>query len=386
MFSARSAQSRTPNQLAQRLATLSVEERANLLDLSGSNPTRAGIDYPEELLRVLLEAQPSSLAYQPEPFGAWAARRAVCRQFAESRGARVDAEDVLLTASTSEAYTFLFKLLCDPGEAVLVPAPSYPLFEQLATLEGVQALPYRLAYDGAWHVDLDSVSRALTPRARAIIVVSPNNPSGQYLKQSELTALAGHGLPIISDEVFYEYPLGQPPAPLSIPDGLLFRLSGLSKLAGSPQLKLAWTVLSGAEPARREARERLELIADTFLSVSAPAQAALPGILELCPRITSSIGQRCRASLAWLSGALCGAPLDLLHTEGGWNAVLRLPAVQSEADFVVGLVSEAQVLVQPGWFYDFEREPYVIVSLLTEPATLREGVERLLGYVTKVAG
>jgi aspartate/methionine/tyrosine aminotransferase len=296
--------------------------------------------------------------------------------------------DIMLTASTSEAYAFLFKLLCDPGEAVLVPAPSYPLFEHLAELEGLQALPYRLAYDGAWHIDLDSLKRAVTPRVRAIVVVSPNNPTGQYLREDERDTLASLGLPLISDQVFAEYPLvaGAPKVVRPSDSCLTFTLDGLSKRAGSPQLKLGWTCMAGPEPARREARQRLELIADTFLSVATPIQRALPAVLELCPRITTAIAARCRQNLATLARAVQASPVTLLRAEAGWSAVLRLPAVASEEALVLGLLREQHVLVQPGWYYDFESEPYAVVSLLTEVPIFQEGVERLVEYVTRVAG
>jgi alanine-synthesizing transaminase len=354
-------------------------------DLTGSNPTTAGLafgDAGESLLRVLVGAQAESLVYRPEPFGLEPARQAV----AELCGARAD--DVLLTASTSEAYGFLFKLLCDPGDQVLVPAPSYPLFEHLAELEAVEAVPYRLDYDGAWHVDLDSLRRAVSHRTRAVIVVSPNNPTGQYCSASERVALEALGLPIISDEVFAPFPLVAPVAPASPHDSecLSFRLDGLSKRAGSPQLKLGWTLISGPERLRQAAKARLELIADTFLSVGTPIQRALPAILELCPRITTVIGQRCRENLARLTALLRGAPVSLLRADAGWSAVLRLPSVASEEQLVLGLLESEQVLVQPGWFYDFAGEPYAVVSLLGEPRLFHDGAERLVSYFNRVVG
>jgi alanine-synthesizing transaminase len=349
-------------------------------DLTGSNPTTAEIAYPADLQQALERAQAPSLVYRPEPFGLPSAREAVARL----TGAAVD--DILLTASTSEAYAFLFKLLCDAGEAVLVPAPSYPLFEHLAELEGVQALPYRLAYDGAWHVDLDSLRRAVTPQVRAIIAVSPNNPTGQYLRDSELGGLAALGLPLIIDQVFAPFPLRRPPpsAPPSA-SALTFALDGLSKRAGSPQLKLSWTVISGPERARREARERLELIADTFLSVGTPIQQALPDVLAVCPSITRAIAERCRRNLATLERAVQASPVTLLRAEAGWSGVLRLPAVKSEEELALGLLRDAGVLVQPGWYYDFESEPYAVVSLLTEPHAFEAGAARLVDYVARVA-
>ncbi len=349
-------------------------------DLTGSNPTNAGIVYPQELLGVLERAQAKSLVYRPEPFGMLTAREAVARVTS------AEVRDIMLTASTSEAYAFLFKLLCDAGDAVLVPAPSYPLFEHLAELEGVQALPYRLAYDGAWHIDTDSLRRAVTPRVRAIVVVSPNNPTGQYLSDSEADVLASFGLPLISDEVFREFPLAQatPRRPPPREACLTFTLDGLSKRAGSPQLKLGWTVVSGPERARREACERLELIADTFLSVGTPIQQALPGLLDLCPGVTAAIGARCRENLATLERAVATSSVTLLRAEAGWNSVLRLPAVRSEEELVLDLLREHEVLVQPGWYYDFESEPYAIVSLLTEPHVFAEGTARLVSYVNGI--
>lgn len=350
-------------------------------DLTGSNPTTAGIAYPAGLVRALERAQAESLVYQPEPFGLTSAREAVARL----TGSPV--ADTMLTASTSEAYAFLFKLLCDPGEAVLVPAPSYPLFEHLAELEGVRAVPYRLAYDGAWHIDFDSARRAITPQVRAIVVVSPNNPTGHYLRPAERDELYRLGLPLICDQVFEPFSLAEGPAPSHSKEhaGLTFSLDGLSKRAGLPQLKLGWTVVSGPELARREACARLELIADTFLSVATPIQQALPELLAQAPLVTEAIARRCRDNHATLQRALQASPATLLRAEAGWSAVLRLPAVQSEEAWVLGLVREAEVLVQPGWYYDFESEPYVVVSLLGEPRVFAEGVARLVQYVAATA-
>jgi alanine-synthesizing transaminase len=384
VFSQRSGRSRAPHALAEKLASLSPPR----LDLCGHNPTAAGIHYPAGLLGAVQASVASSAAYRPEALGLSTARAALAQFFARSRGvAPPPAEDIVLTASTSEAYAFLFKLLCDPGDEVLVPAPSYPLFEHLAELEGVRAVPYRLAYDGAWHVDLSSLETAVTRRARAVIVVSPNNPTGHYTSAEELSRLARFGLPLLSDEVFFEYPLdaSAPREHDARPDVLLFRMGGLSKLAGLPQLKLAWTVLEGPLDARREARERLELIADTFLSVGSAVQLALPQILELAPSVTAAIGARCRHNLAALRELTRDSPVSVLRTEGGWSAALRVPDVVSEDLLVAGLAEREGVLVQPGWFYDFETPGVLVVSLLTEPGVLREGAERLTAYVTKTS-
>lgn len=384
MFSHRTGRSRAPNALAELLA----KSPAPRFDLCGSNPTTVGIDYPPDLWRGLERAVAKSHVYRPESFGSAAARAAVALHAAKTRATTPPAvEDVLLTASTSEAYSFIFKLLCDPGDEVLVPAPSYPLFEHLAELEAVKLAPYRLAYDGAWHIDLASVRRAITPRTRALIVVSPNNPTGQYLTAGELEQLAQLGLPLLNDEVFFEYPLLARRETLTAsPHCLSFSMGGLSKLVGSPQLKLAWTILSGPEPQRREARERLELIADTFLSVGTPIQQALPELLAQAPHVIEAIGGRCRHNLTELARLSASSALTLLRAEGGWSAVLQLPNVVTEDDVVLGLLRDEGVLVQPGWFYDFETQPFCIVSLLTEPATFRAGCERLVDYVTRSAG
>jgi hypothetical protein len=377
VFSRRSGRDQSPNTLARLLAQTGRPP----FDLTGSNPTTAGIEYPERLLEVLERAQAASRVYRPNAFGAISARAAL------SDLTSTPVDDILLTASTSEAYAFLFKLLCDPEDSVLVPAPSYPLFEHLAELEGVRAVPYRLAYDGAWHVDLSSVRAAVEPRTRALVLVSPNNPTGHYTPAAELTELSRFGLPLISDEVFAPFWLGKPPSvPRKPDDCLVFTLDGLSKRAGSPQLKLGWTLISGPASARREARARLELIADTFLSVSTPSQQALPELLALCPEISARIGARCRENLRQLADAVHGTSLTLLRPEAGWSAPLRLPRVASEEELVSDLVRYEGVLVQPGWFYDFESEPYVVLSLLGEPSAFREGVARLVRHVTRVAG
>jgi alanine-synthesizing transaminase len=388
VLSRRTGRSRTPN----RVSALIAEARANfveLLDLTGSNPTRAGLDYPAEILQVLLRAQQDSLSYRPEPLGALSARKAVIKHLIATRGpaAEVDPDDVLLTASTSEAYAHLFKLLCDPDDQLLIPTPSYPLLDHLAELEGVAIAPYRLAYDGAWHIDLDSLRRGVTARTRGIVLVSPNNPSGQYQTEQEMAALAGLGLPIISDQVFFEYPL-EVSAPSDVTlgsEGLTFALGGLSKLLGLPQLKLAWTVLRGSRRAVQEARERLELIADTFLSVATAAQVALPELLQLAPHMNAVIAGRCRQNLATLRRAVEATPLGVLRAEGGWNAVLQFPRLIGEEDLMTTLITRHRVLVQPGWFYDFENEPYAIVSLLTSPDVFGQGIGRLVDCAAQLS-
>jgi aspartate/methionine/tyrosine aminotransferase len=358
---------------------------ASLLDLTESNPTRAGLVYAGEAIAQAFAA-PGMLRYEPEAFGLHAARAAVAKHYA-ARGIAVDPADVLLTASTSEAYSFLFKLLCDPGDAVLVPRPSYPLFEQLAGLENVELHPYSLAYDGAWHVDLSAVRAALTDRTRAILLVSPNNPTGSFVKKPELAALAALGLPLISDEVFAEYAFRddnlRARSALEAQDGVVFALGGLSKSAGLPQMKLAWCALSAPEPLRSEIRGRLEQIADAFLSIGTPVQLALPTLLETSASTRAQIRDRVRENRRFLQAALAASAATLLDAEGGWYAILRLPAVRAEEDWVLGLLEQRQVLVEPGYFYDFVREPYVVVSLLTAPAPFAEGIRRLAAHVAE---
>ena len=395
MFSARSSFDLSPNALTEALARCGGRA---VLDLTTSNPTSAAIPYDRDAILSAL-ALPPSLVYEPAPFGLDSAREAVARDLS-AHGPPVDAARVALTASTSEAYAFLFKLLCDPGDEMLVPRPSYPLFEHLARLESVSAVPYRLAYDGEWHVDLPSVRAAITPRTRGIVTVSPNNPTGSYLKQGELAALAALGLPIVSDEVFARYSLRERAVDAAqASDGararsaleardqapLVFALGGLSKLAALPQAKLAWMAVGG-EPARVEAAlARLEVIADAFLSVAAPVQHALPALLASRAVAEQAIRQRTRDNLAWLAAAVTGSAASLLDVEGGWYATLRLPRTRDEQAWALAFLEDDGVLVHPGHFFDFEDEAYVVVSLLTPGATLREGVRRVLDRVARDA-
>jgi aspartate/methionine/tyrosine aminotransferase len=385
MFSARSAFDLSPNPLAQALARARAAARP-LLDLTESNPTRAGLPYPEPAILSAL-ASPRALRYEPEPFGLPSAREAVARHLTAD-GPPVEAGRMVLTASTSEAYAFLFKLLCSPGDEVLVPRPSYPLFEHLAQLEAVRAVPYRLAYDGSWHVDLASVRAAVSPRSRAVVVVSPNNPTGSYVSAAELDALAALGLPIVSDEVFARYPLRDDAArarsALQADGPLVFALGGLSKLAALPQMKLAWIAVGGRELHVATALGRLEVIADAFLSVSTPVQHALPQLLASSPPVRAAILARTRANLSALGDALAGSAASVLDVEGGWYAPLRLPRTRTEEDWVLTLLEKDDVYVHPGHFFDFEDEAYVVVSLLTPESTLLEGIRRLVARIASL--
>ena len=354
-FSKRLIHETQPNPLARVLA----QKRAAgipVLDLTESNPTRAGIEYPAGFIAAL--ADETAVRYEPEPFGLSSAREAIAREY----GAPFDR--VVLTASTSEAYSWLFKLLCDPGSEVLVPRPSYPLFEYLAALESVTARHYGLFYDHGWFIDFHTIERALSERTRAIVLVNPNNPTGHFLRRHELIELkeicARHDIAIISDEVFSDYALDPAPDSVLTLQGIAdFTLNGLSKTVGLPQMKLAWIV--AAAPV-----DRLEIIADTYLSVGTPVQCALPALLELRAPIQRQIVDRARVNLALLD--------RVLKVEGGWYAIV--PVVDEE-ETAERLLRDHDVLVQPGYFYDFERSGYLVLSLLTEPNVFREGLARM---------
>ncbi len=375
-FSRRLKWDLAPNRIAARLSELRLKG-AEILDLTESNPTRAGLAYPE-LAGALADRR--SLVYEPAVAGLDEPREAVAAYYT-ARGIAVSAERILLSASTSEAYGYLFKLLCDPGDEVLVPRPSYPLFEFLARLEAVETREYRLAYHGQWEIDFASVEAAIGPRTRAIVVVNPNNPTGSFLKREERTRLAAFGLPIISDEVFSDYGFaedaGRAASVADLDTAPAFALSGLSKVAGLPQMKLGWIVTAGPAAWRNETFECLELIADTYLSVSAPVQHAAARFLAAAGNVAGQIRERTRANLAWLRSALAGAPFDVLNVEGGWYATLRAPRTRTEEEWTLALLDRG-VLVQPGFFYDFESEAFLVVSLLTPEAVFREGLGRIL--------
>jgi alanine-synthesizing transaminase len=387
MFSSRSSVDLSLNPLALALARARTESRP-VLDLTESNPTRAGLPYAGSAILAAL-SHPASLTYEPAAFGLPSVRDAVSRHLS-AHGVAVSGSRVVLTASTSEAYAFLFKLLCDPGDEVLVPAPSYPLFEHLARLENVCVIPYRLAYDGAWHLDEDSARRAVTPRTRAVVAVSPNNPTGSYLKRTELEALAALGLPIVSDEVFAGYPLRDDAtrarsALEAAGASLVFALGGLSKTAALPQMKLAWIAVGGEEARAAAALERLEVIADAFLSVGAPVQHALPELLVSGAMTRGAIRERTARNLAFVRGAAAGSPVSVLDVEGGWYATLRLPRTKSELDWALALLVEDAVHVHPGHFFDFEEEAYLVVSLLTPEDAFHEGTTRIVRRVIAAA-
>jgi len=355
--------------------------------LTNSNPTRAGFDYPADLLAPL--ADPSALAYDPQPLGALAARSAVAHDY-RRHDLDVSPERVVLTASTSDAYSQLFKLLADAGDEVLVPRPSYPLFEHLTALDLVVARPYDLEYHGVWSIDFASIERALSPRTRAVLIVSPNNPTGSFVAAGELDRLVDvcrrHDAALIADEVFADYELHPGAAraagrALARNEVLSFTLGGLSKSVGLPQLKLGWIAIAGPELAVRPALERLELIGDTYLGVSTPVQAAAAHVLTAGADVRRQIADRVRANYRSLQTSVTAVPsCGVLRTDAGWSAVIQVPALEPEEDFVEHLLTGSGVLAHPGHFFDFPHESFLIVSLLTPHRDFVEGVGRILRH------
>jgi aspartate/methionine/tyrosine aminotransferase len=386
MRSSRLPSNLNPNPLARALAD--VRRRGvPIVDLTESNPTRVGLSYPEDLLAPL--SSPEGLVYDPQPLGLWPARAAVAGDF-RRRGIAVSADRIAITASTSEAYSLLFKLWCDPGDVVLVPRPSYPLFEHLTQFESISALPYDLEYHGSWRIDVASVQRGVSARTRAILVVSPNNPTGSFLHRDDLSALTGlcrqHGCALIGDEVFADYPLDAAPEAVSVlaqADVLTASLGGLSKSAGLPQLKLGWIGFGGPSAIVDEALAGYEIVADTYLSASTPVQAAAASLIERGAAIREQIHARVRGSLNLLRERAQSFPsVDVLRVEGGWSAVVQVPAIVSEDALVLDLLTNAGVLVHPGYFFDFPREAYVVLSLLVEPQAFTPAIERVLQRAT----
>lgn len=364
---------RVPRDLSANALELARREAEPIpFDLTVSNPTRVGIHYSYDLFAPL--AAPNGLLYHPEPRGVPVAREAVSRYYAR-RGAEVSPDQVVLCASTSEGYGFLFKLLCDPSDRILVPVPSYPLFDHLAALEGVCAVPY----------SIEEGPEALED-ARAVLVVHPNNPTGVHVPREVASRLVARcaeaGVALVADEVFLDYPLdgaSRRPTFAATQDALTFTLGGLSKTVGLPQAKLAWIVVSGPDALVREALERLEYVADAYLSVATPVQHALPSLLDRGTAVRHAILARCRRNLEALERAAAAVPsVDLLRPEGGWSAVLRAPATEDDEASAVALLREEGVAVHPGTFFGFPRNGWIVVSLLPEPEVFDGGIRRLL--------
>jgi len=384
MFSHRTDWKLTPNRFTQ----VQEEVRAagmEILDLTISNPTRSDLHYDEEAIMQAM-IQPGALEYDPQPKGLRSAREAVTNYYrTQHEEFEIDPESIVLTTSTSEGYSYVFRLLCNPEDEILIPHPSYPLFQFLADLQDVKLVSYPLIYDHGWQIDFASLYKAVSHRTRAVVVVHPNNPTGFYVSGTEQTDLnrfcRESGVALIVDEVFLDYAHDGASRQTfaSNGDSLTFTLSGLSKISALPQMKLAWIVSSGPRETARSALARLEVIADTYLSMNAPIQLAAAPLLEQRKNIQPLLLDRVRANLEALDRILKEQKTcERLAVEGGWNAVLRVPATQPDEDLVVDILRRASVLVHPGHFYDFSTDGYLILSLITPPRIFREGVRLLL--------
>lgn len=386
MFSNRTNWNLSANRLSEALARHRAAGRT-MLDLTASNPTECGFQYDGRAIMRALCSQ-AALEYHPDPRGMKTAREAVCSYYRE-KGIKVSPEDMVLTTSTSEAYSFTFRLLCNPGDEVLIPAPSYPLFDFLAEIQDVKLKPYPLIYDHGWQIDLHAMEQAIHESTRGIIVVNPNNPTGHFVKTAELAAVnqlcAARNLAIIADEVFLNFSVvsQSPPSFAANQEALTFTMSGLSKISGLPQMKLAWLVVSGPEQQKREALARLEVIADTFLSVSTPIQVAARELLAQRHEFQKQMMARVKNNLAELDRQLAAQKAcSRLEVEGGWYAVLRVPATRSDEELALELLEKKDVYVHPGHFFDFRQEGFLVVSLITRRATFLEGVKRVLNLTT----
>ena len=382
MFADRTDWNLTPNRLSEALSHHRAAGKP-LIDLTASNPTACGFLYGQEAILHAL-SNPEVLSYEPSARGLESARRAVVSYYA-ARNTQISPEDILLTISTSEAYSFIFRTLCDSGDELLIPEPSYPLFGFLADIQDVRLVRYPLLYDHGWQIDFHTLEQAITPRSRGVIVVHPNNPTGHFTKPAEFVQLnkfcASRQMALIADEVFLDFTLGENP-PLSFAancSALTFTVSGISKISGLPQMKAAWLITSGPEPLKQQAFARLELIADTYLSMNAPVQLALPAFLEQRHTFQRQVLTRIRKNIAELDRLLAQqSHCTRLHLEGGWYAVLRVPATRSDEDFAIDLLTTKDVYVHPGHFYDSPSDGLLIVSLITREHEFAEGILRLL--------
>jgi alanine-synthesizing transaminase len=389
MFSDRTDWKLTHNRLTEALETLRASG-AQILDLTVSNPTRAGLRYDEPaILRAL--SSPGAIDYDPQPKGLRQTREAVASYYSgEHTVPGFDAEQLVLTTSTSEGYSYIFRLLCNPGDELLVPKPSYPLFEFLADLEDVKLVPYPLIYDHGWQMDFPTLEKAVTPRTRGVVVVHPNNPTGSYVEPHELSLLNAfcrkHGASLIVDEVFLDYAHDSQPRPsfTANRDVLTFTLSGLSKVSALPQMKVAWIAVTGPPAKAASALARLEVIADTYLSLNAPLQWATPVLLDQRKSLQAQLLDRVRANLAELDRQLTGQKTcERLAVEGGWYAVLRVPVTKSDEDLAIDLLRAESVLVHPGHFYDFPGDGYLVLSLITPTKEFGEGIGKILNLLNR---
>jgi alanine-synthesizing transaminase len=382
---------RTNWKLAHNLFTRALEEArargAGILDLTLSNPTRAGLRYDDRTILSAL-ASTAALDYDPQPKGLRHAREAVARYYAEAHAINdLNPENLVLTTSTSEGYSYVFRLLCNPGDEVLVPKPSYPLFDFLADLQDVKLVPYSLIYDHGWQIDLPSLQKAVSSQTRGVVAVHANNPTGSYVQSHETALLKAfcreHRLALIVDEVFLDYAHDRKSRPsfAANQDVLTFTLNGLSKISGLPQMKLAWIAVSGPPSPVTAAMELLEVIADTYLSMNAPVQWATPVLLEQRKSIQQQLLDRIKANLDELDWQVAQQDsCRRLVTEGGWYAVLRVPATRSDEELAIELIKEKAVLVHPGHFYDFPGDGYLVLSLIVPEPDFGEGVNRVLAY------
>jgi aspartate/methionine/tyrosine aminotransferase len=369
-----------------RLSAALVAHRAAgkpLIDLTVSNPTECGFQYDEEAILDALR-NPMALKYEPNPRGLAVARDAVAQYYAE-RGAIVSTEDIFLTTSTSEAYSHVFRTLCNPDDEVLIPEPSYPLFEFLADIQDVRLVRYPLVYDYGWQIDFHELEQAITPRTRGAIVVHPNNPTGHFLKLEEMRKLnevcAAREIAIIADEVFLDFALGDKRHATFAANSvaLTFTMSGLSKICGLPQMKAAWLIVGGPEPLKQQVLARLEMIADTYLSMNAPIQWALPAFMDMRREFQRQLMGRVKENLAELDRQLAGQKAcSRLEVEGGWNAVIRVPATRSDEELALELLAAKGVYVHPGHFYDFPTAGYLVLSLIAPTPELVKGIKLVI--------
>jgi aspartate/methionine/tyrosine aminotransferase len=389
MFSDRTNWKLTRNRLTEALEEVR-SSGARVLDLTVSNPTRAGLRYDETPILQSL-ASPHAMDYDPQPKGLPSARAAVAAYYQTQHGIHsLDPERLILTTSTSEGYSFVFRLLCNPGDELLVPKPSYPLFEFLADLQDVKLVPYPLLYDHGWQMDFPSLQKAVRERTRGFVVVHPNNPTGSYVHPQEQEALnrfcRKHGLALIADEVFLDYDHNRATQRSFVAnqDVLTFTLSGVSKISALPQMKVAWIATSGPTAEVEAAQARLEVIADTYLSMNAPIQWATPALLEQRKSIQQQLLERVLGNLAELDRQLAAQKTcQRLSVEGGWYAVLRVPVTQTDEELAVELLRRKFVLVHPGHFYDFPSDGYLVLSLITPRDEFAEGIKRLLEVIDR---
>jgi aspartate/methionine/tyrosine aminotransferase len=376
VFSDRTAWPSSANRYTLALERARASGR-KLLDLTISNPTMSGFEYDAEAIRKAFE-HPETLAYAPDPRGSASARGAVARLYAE-----IDPEHIFVTAGTSEAYAHIFRLLCNAGDEILIAAPGYPLLDLIADLSDVRLVKYHLFYDHSWHIDLHDLESKISERTRAIVVVHPNNPTGSYVAEREPLnhICARRALALIVDEVFLDFALEEAPVPSFAGNSaaLTFTLNGLSKMVGLPQMKAAWTAVSGPEVQRDEATRRLEFINDTFLSASTPVQLALPSLLATREDFQKQVSGRAKNNLRMLDGMLAhGHACSRLFVAAGWYVVLRVPALRSDEELAIDLVEKDGVVVESGHFFDFPSDGYLVLSLLTPESIFVEGARRIL--------